>query len=113
MRKAIAVLLCLLFFSSLSRAETEISGGFSYDNVSFKEEFGMVNVIGEMTNNSGTNYTLANFLVSVYGDDGKLIGTGYINMSNLLNGQTKTFNGLVDANYSAISKYKIQFENGF
>ncbi|MFH1734355.1 MAG: hypothetical protein ABIE92_06565, partial [bacterium] len=65
--------------------ETKIAGGFLYRNVSFKSTFGgYTNIMGEMINNSGRDYTLANFVVSVYDKNKRLIGTGYINISNFL-----------------------------
>ena len=91
---------------------TKISGGFVYKNIKFKSSMGMIKAIGELTNNSGTDYSLANFIISVYDENGSLIGSGYINISNFLEGQTKTFNALIDAPISEIKKYKIQFENG-
>ena len=115
MKKVVIFSLCFIVLAicSSSWAETKIAGGFSYSNVSFKEQLSMTIVIGEMTNNSNKDYTIANFMVSAYDNNGKLIGTGYINISNFSNGQTKTFEGFVDADYNSISKYKIQFENGF
>lgn len=92
---------------------TPIGNGFYVKNVTFRHDYGMLNIIGEMSNNSGINYTLANFIISLYDDDGNLLGIGYINISNFLNGQTKAFNGLAQVGERAKYKYKIQFENGF
>jgi hypothetical protein len=93
---------------------TDILGGFAYKNVSFKPGPGeYVDVIGEMTNKSGRDYTLANFVVSVYNANDNLLATGYIMISNLLSGQTKSFySPMIEANYNAIKRYKIDFENG-
>jgi hypothetical protein len=92
---------------------TEISGGFIYDNVNLKTSYGTTEVIGEMTNNSERNYQIANFIISLYDESGSLLGTGYINISNFSNGQTKTFRGMLSGTYPNASKYRIQFENGF
>jgi len=95
------------------KAGTKIAGGFVYKNVRFKSSYaGYVDVIGEMTNNSGRSYTLANFMISVYDKNDNLLATGYITISNFRNGQTKSFETSIEANYSSISKYKIDFENG-
>ncbi len=92
---------------------TDIAGGFAYSNVSFGSSVsGFIDAIGEMVNKSGTSYTLANFMVSVYDASDRLIGTGYVMISNFANGQTKSFNGVIEGDYSRVKKYKIQFENG-
>ena len=69
--------------------------------------------LGEMTNNSGRDYTLANFIVSVYDENEKLIETAYINISNFAKDDKKSFEALlIDSQASQIASYKIQFENG-
>lgn len=86
---------------------------FEYKNISFKDNGNYIKVIGEITNNSGKDYKVANFMISVYNNEGNLVSTGYANISNLSNGQTKSINTLIEGQRSKVSKYKIQFENGF
>ncbi len=96
-----------------NKAGTRIAGNFVYKNVRFKSFYaGYIEVIGEMTNNSGRSYTLANFIISVYDKNDNLLAIGYITISNFRNGQTKSFETIIEANYNSISKYKIDFENG-
>jgi len=88
---------------------------FPYKNVSFTEVGFVTAVIGEITNNSNKNYSMANFLLSIYDKGGKLIGTGDIYINNFLTGQTKTFKAAtmpITMDASKVSKYKIQFESG-
>lgn len=95
------------------KAGTQIAGGFVYKNVSFKSSYGgYVDVIGEMTNNSGKSYTLANFTISVYDKDDNLLATGGILISNFNKGQTKSFDAIIEADYDRLTKYKIDFESG-
>jgi tetratricopeptide (TPR) repeat protein len=89
-------------------------GGFCYGNVSSKAGLFGVEYIGEITNGSGQDYQLANFVLSVYDEDRRLLGTVYISISNIGNDVTKSFQTvLTNTSLSRISTYKIQFENGF
>jgi len=90
-----------------------IRQGFIYDNISFGSQLGMTEIIGEMTNDSGQNYSLINFLLSVYDQDRNLLATGYINISDFENGETKSFSGLIDIDVNKIAKYRIQYDSGF
>ena len=88
--------------------------GFSYKSVSFKS--GMIGnqALGEITNESGKDYQLANFILSVYDSNEQLLEAVYINISNIPNGVTKSFaTFLLNTSTSEIASYKVQFENGF
>lgn len=95
----------------------QIAGGFSFNNVVVKDSdygSGTIDAIGELTNDSGKDYSTISFVMSLYDKEGKLLGSNYIILSNFLNGQTKTFDTVIlDTDYSSVAKYKIQFENGF
>ena len=87
--------------------------GFLYSNVSISTGMLGTQCLGEMTNNSGRDYTIANFIVSVYDENEKLIETAYINISNFAKGDKKSFETLlIDSQADQIASYKIQFENG-
>ena len=86
---------------------------FTYKNVSVKSKNGYVELIGEVTNNTGKDFTIANFVVSLYGENSSLLAVGSISMSNLAHGQTKSFRSIVEADHSKMKEYKIDFENGF
>ena len=74
----------------------------------------MIKAIGEMQNESGKDYQLANFVLSVYDVDGNLLETGYINISYFNNGSTKRFDAIIgEVHLKQIKNFKIQFENGF
>ena len=95
------------------KAVTRIAGGFAYKNIRFKSSFGgFVEVIGEMTNNSGNNIS-AMFTLSVYDKDDNLLAISPFVISNFQNGQTKSFQTMIEANYGSISKHKIDFESGY
>ena len=87
--------------------------GFYYKNVSFKGGMMGNQALGEITNGSGRDYQLANFMLSVYDSNDRLFQGVYINISNIPNGVTKSFTTfLLDTSISEIVSYKIQFENG-
>ena len=85
---------------------------FIYNNVKFKNSLNRVEVIGEITNNSGKDYSYATYMVSVYDNSGQLVDTGSLFINNLKDGQTKSFIGFLDTKLSAFEDYKIQFETG-
>ena len=74
----------------------------------------MNQALGEISNGSDQNYQLANFILSIYDNDEKLLDTVYINISNIPTGVTKSFQAfLLNTQINEVSSYKIQFENGF
>ena len=93
--------------------ESPAGNGFFYKNVSMSSQLGTAGVIGEMGNRSGRDYQLANFVISVYDENGSLLATGYTNISTFSNGNTKSFQAFFPGvAVNQIKKYKIQFENG-
>jgi|SaaInl7_200m_RNA_FD_contig_31_2290623_length_642_multi_8_in_0_out_0_1 hypothetical protein len=87
--------------------------GFFFSNTSIKKGPLGTQCIGEMANESDKDWTLANFVVSVYDADGALLETAYINMSNFKKDAKKSFQAfLVNSTVDQIASYKIQFENG-
>jgi hypothetical protein len=100
-------------FEGMSAAvgETAAGGGFFYKNVNFKAtDYGFTNIIGEMTNRSGSSYKMAFFTVSVYDTHGTLLSTCPIMLQTIAAGQTKSW----DASCTDVPKdirYKIAFEN--
>lgn len=90
-----------------------VSDGFEFKNATLRSDSGMIRVIGEVTNRSGKSYSVANFTVTLYDKKGKLLDTGHAIVSNLENGQTKSFEApFTNVTTSEIDKYRIQFENG-
>jgi hypothetical protein len=87
--------------------------GFYYSNVSFKTGMLGPECVGEITNSSGRDYQIANFILSVYDQNGRLLETAYINVSNIDSGVTKSFQAfLLSTSMNEVAKYKVQFENG-
>lgn len=103
----IAAVLVLVF------ALTAFAAGFEYKNVSYGISPLGVEFIGEVTNRSGQDFSLANFALSVYSTDGKLLDVIYFNLSNFKHGMTKSFSAFSLKDLPSNIKYKIQFENGF
>jgi hypothetical protein len=69
--------------------------------------------LGEITNESGKNYQSAIFILSVYNKNEELLDTAYIDISNIPNGVTKSFQTfLLNTSIDQVSFYKIQFEIG-
>ncbi len=108
------VALCLLMVLALS---------FTYGSAFAEDKFPLKNVsytvndlgtefIGEVTNNSGTSYTMASFKLSVYDADEKLLDVVDIVINNFEDGQTRSFNGISMKQISEISRFKLQFEVG-
>jgi hypothetical protein len=92
----------------------KIAGGFVYKNVSLQELYaGHFKAIGEITNNSGKSYDGAMFKISFYDKNGVLVSIGDILILSFRNGQTKSFDVLVEGNHSKIDGYKIDFEGGY
>jgi len=96
---------------ALKERGTPAGQNFYYKNVSFKSSLGFTDAIGEMRNENNQDFTIANFIISVYSQSDELLGTGYINISNFRSGQTKSFTGILDISPKGAFKYKIQFEN--
>jgi hypothetical protein len=87
--------------------------GFYYHNVSLRTGALGAECVGEMTNNSGRGYQLANFVLSLYDGNDRLLETAYILISNIENGVTKSFQTfLMNTPVNHVSAYKIQFESG-
>ena len=97
--------------SSESSEELDAGEGFFASNVSFSNgDFGC-EWIGEIRNDSGRDYSLANFVLSIYDPSGRLLDTAYINVSSFRAGQTKSFRAMAGRVPDQV-RYKIQFENG-
>ncbi len=88
--------------------------GFYYKNVSFKSSMIGNQALGEVINESGKDYQLANFILSVYDSNEQLLEAAYIPISNIPSGVTKSFTTfLLNTSVGEIVSHKIQFENGF
>jgi hypothetical protein len=87
--------------------------GFEFKNAKTRKDFGILKVLVEVTNNSGRSYPIANFVITLYDKDGKLLDSGHATVSNLTDGATKSFEAPVIGVWGdEIGRCKIQFENG-
>ena len=109
MRKVVFISVLLVILLS----NTALGAEFTYKNISYSKESYGAKFIGEITNNSGKGFKLANFVMSIYSGDNTLIDVVYINISSFPNGQTKSFSTISIKNLPKNIKYQIQFENGF
>ena len=98
---------------AMAKDRKDAGEGFFFSNTSIKKGPMGTRCIGEMANESSKDWTLVNFVVSVYDNDGALLETAYINMSNFKKGAKKSFQAfLINSTVDQIASYKIQFENG-
>ena len=97
-----------------SRKATEkIKGGFSYKNVKLTKTLSLVNVTGEMTNDSGKHFTAASFIIIFYDRKDRLLETGDIPINNFSKGQTKPFTAYIETlDHESVHRYKIEFDFG-
>lgn len=87
--------------------------GFECKNVRFRDSYGDAEAIGEIANNLGKSYGIAILKMSIYDQNGNLLGIANIIIPNFEDGQTKSFDTTFpEVNSNLISKYKIDFEVG-
>lgn len=89
------------------------SEGFLIKNIRFNwNDFG-AELIGEIENNSGSNYKVANFTVSCYDQDGNLIDVSPIAIGKINIGQRKSFVSiLANVRMGDVHDYKVEYETG-
>jgi len=94
--------------------ERSCGGGFYRTNISFKsyEWTDMTEIIGEIINRSGKDYSMIIFIISTYDKNDKLLSSQQFLMNDLENGQKKSFSELIDVKENEISKYSIKFDTG-
>lgn len=92
-------------------AFTDIGGGFAVRRVNGKSFSGMAELVGEIKNNSGQNYSIVNIMIALYDSEDNLLGNAVANISNFNTGAVKTFSAYSDIPLNRIAKYKVQFEN--
>lgn len=97
----------------VSEADIIAEEDFSYNNISYKDQFGHTEVIGEITNNSGQDFKLALFNVNAYDNNNNLLGVGTASIMNFTARQTKTFTAFVDAPHEDVDTIRIQYEAGY
>ncbi|KXS45554.1 MAG: hypothetical protein AWU54_290 [Candidatus Frackibacter sp. T328-2] len=114
---AILLLVCLslIAVSTTVLADTDISdGNFTYDNVRVIYSNGdEIKILGEMTNNSGKDYDLIQFTITLYDFSDEILEAEEFFISNLNNEETKTFKKTIYKDYSTYHHdFKIQFDDG-
>ncbi|MGQ9628939.1 MAG: FxLYD domain-containing protein [bacterium] len=87
-------------------------GGFGYRHIKFGDAAGFVEVTGEMMNDSGRNYTLADFAIIIYDRDGNFLTLEHIVITNFKNGEVKSFRLIAHARPEFAKRYIIRFEEG-
>lgn len=92
-------------------AFTDIGGGFAVRRVSGKSFSGMAELVGEIKNNSGQNYSIVNIIIALYDSEDNLLGNAIANISNFNTGAVKTFSAYSDVPLNKIARYRVQFEN--
>jgi uncharacterized membrane protein YvbJ len=86
----------------------------SVDNLSCKYDQFAVYVYGEVSNNTSSLLTYADFTATFYDSNGKILGTGIGNLANLPAHESKTVQIMaLDIEPSRISNYKVDVGNTF
>lgn len=86
---------------------------FQAQNVSRFQKNTYTDIIGEITNNTLGNYTIANFSMSLYSPDNILLDVVEFFIMNFQSGQTRSFSTTSYRSLPTELSYKIQFESGF
>lgn len=89
-----------------------VGNGFSVRKIKIDISNSTLNLIGEMKNETGKSYQVANFIFGLYDEQDNLLGSGIINISNFADDSTKIFRSIADAPDRKVDSVKIQFENG-
>ena len=78
-------------------------------NITIKNEYGIISVLGEIKNNTEKTAKIIYITVTFYDKNGRIVDTAVDTQGNLSHGQTKTFNarGIYSSNFS---KYKIDID---
>lgn len=92
-----------------SISKSNDKGEVNFDNIVFNDNYGMLEMIGEVTSHRETNISFM-FTVTLYDESGGILDTlpGVIN--NLQPGETKTFT-TVSTYGGDFDTYKIQIDN--
>jgi len=107
-----AFVVCVVLAAVVLCGSAFAAGDFPYENVSFTSGALGFECIGEVTNNSGTSYSIAMFKLSFYDKGGKLLDVVDVMINNFATGQTKSFKGISMKPLHEAYKVKLQFENG-
>lgn len=84
--------------------------GFFYKQVRFSDQGdGLVEVVGELVNQSGKDYTTALFNLNVYSKDGQLLAVTPVMLSSSEAGSTKSFTALFTESFPQGFTYKLEF----
>lgn len=94
------------------KSSPESSLQFSHHNVSYSSDTFGTEIIGELTNNSGVNYKIASFSISLYSKDGDLIDVVHFIINNFQRGQTRSFTATSLKIAPKGVRFKIQLESG-
>lgn len=108
MKKSSLVFVVLLILCNFAYAAS-----FPTKNISFRNSpMGGTHFIGEVTNDSGHNYEMATFKLSIYSESGALLEVLDVVVPSFNKGQTKSFNADSLEPIEGIAKVKLQFETG-
>lgn len=91
---------------------TKEDAPFLIKDITIDDSFGITNIKGDMTNNSGKSYKSAIFKMSFYDAADKLIGACDIAILNFQKGETATFDGLTTDDISSAETYRLRLDMG-
>ena len=117
----VAGVICLSFFFLAATSEDvtdhndgDAGKGFTYRSVSFKDaDYGDIWVMGEIENQSGSDYSMVGFDVTIYDAEEKVIGVGLIMIMNIKkNGKRPFKESVADVKMKMIDSFKVDFNTG-
>ena len=101
-----------------SKEKLDAGSNFSYSDLSFYKDYDdpdEIKVRAQVTNNSGRDYRKANFEVSAYDANGKLLGSSIEDEEYFNNNTTRNLSEDIDhlSNPDSVKSVKIKFINGY
>lgn len=118
----VAILLLLLPPPHITAANKELKDlnngkagdGFTYRSISIrKDEFGDAEILGEMENQSGKDYGVVMFSISLYDKEKEVIGHELIMITEFKDDSKRTFKEpILNVLLDKIAIYKIDFNGG-
>ena len=111
------VFLALLAFAATEyddKNEGDANNNFYYHGISFKRGGlkGVVEVLGEMENNTGENYSAAFFDFTVYNADEKVIAVDTFSITNFQNDTKRSIKLFLEFELQDLAAYKIDYSFG-
>ena len=110
MKRFSCILFCVICVISL--ASVAFAASFPITNFSYRTKAKTTRCIGEITNDSEKNYSMAIFKLSLYDNNGVLMDVADISIRDFTAGSTRSWEAICMAPLTGIAKYKVHLEMG-